>query len=311
MEARRSLIAWLCRSMRWAALMVAVWVAASSLALQPTGSTFAAGTLDQEQATGGYPSGFGDRKRIAQTFTAGRTGHLDHVEVSLQGLGFSGPVTVEIRNTVSHLPGSTVLATTTVPEASLPTGRLRFMSFYFAPAAPVIAGTEYAFVIQAPGGNSMGVDGSQAEAYASGAALVSTNSGTSFSAAPVADYKFQTFVETATFTPTPTPGPCAASIRISVSQVRTAANLFTTTVRTNHAGNVVRELRFGAATNASITAGTSTGAGPFTVELPENTVMTTFTVSAVAVGQPIHVPLIVLDNCGTWSTFVGAGPSAQ
>jgi hypothetical protein len=291
--------------------MIAAWLVVTALALQPTGQTFAAGTLDQEQATvdRAYPAG--GPKRLAQTFIAGRTGYLDRVEVSIQELGFSGPVTAEIRNTVSHLPGSTLMATSTVPEASLPTGRLAFMSFSFAPAASVIEGIEYALTIHSSAGNSLGVGGSLAEAYANGAAFASNDSGSSYTAALIADFAFRTYVENATFTPTPTPGPCFASPRVSVTQTRSSGSLFTTTVKANGSGNFIRELRFGAAQNASITASTFTGPGPFTVALPANSVTTSFTVRAVTVGQPIHVPLVVFDACGLWSTFVGAGPGAQ
>lgn len=36
----------------------------------------------------------------------------------------------------------------------------------------------------------------------------------------------------------------------------------------------------------------------------------TFTIGPVVPGQPVTVPLIVVDGCGPWETFVGGGPAA-
>jgi hypothetical protein len=78
--------------------------------------------------------------------------------------------------------------------------------------------------------------------------------------------------------------------------------------------NQLRQLRFGAATNALIDAGSQTGrTGNFTVSLPANTTQTTFSVRRSTTAVPplsTTVPLIVADDCGDWTTFVGGGPTA-
>lgn len=90
------------------------------------------------------------------------------------------------------------------------------------------------------------------------------------------------------------------SLRVTVSAGTSA------TTRTN----TLHELRFGAATNARIDAGTLSGApGNVSLALPDDTRETTFTVRRAVAGQAVTVPLTVLDDCGEWPTFVGRGPS--
>lgn len=95
---------------------VCVAVAVLSLLLVAS-STFAAPTLDQYQeqeamAGGAWTTGV---QKLAQTFTAGLSGLLDHIEV---GTGFtvspSSPPIVEITNTVAGQPGDTVLGSVAV-----------------------------------------------------------------------------------------------------------------------------------------------------------------------------------------------------
>src|SRR5262249_12701927 len=61
-------------------------------------------------------------------------------------------ITVEIRNTsgVPGLPGTTVLASGTVPGSAVP-GTQGFVPFTLNPPAPVTAGTEYAIVAYTSG----------------------------------------------------------------------------------------------------------------------------------------------------------------
>src|SRR5438045_3847926 len=89
-------------------------------ALAPAGA--AAGTLDQYQADTsgdaffvGSPS-FG--VVLGQTFRAGFTGGLDQADLYLNKLGPPDqPITVQIRNVASGVPGSTVLASTSLPQS--------------------------------------------------------------------------------------------------------------------------------------------------------------------------------------------------
>jgi hypothetical protein len=71
--------------------------------------------------------------------------------------------------------------------------------------------------------------------------------------------------------------------------------------------NQLGSLAFGTATNAFIDVpGGQTGSrGNFTVTLAPGTQQTSFWVRTATSGQAATVPLVVVDNCGSWSTLVG------
>src|SRR5262249_3454150 len=104
-----------------------------------------AGTLDQQQTivSNAPPLNFG--ASLAQTFTPGVSGALDEVDLFTQVFG---PPTiylsVEIRDVNGGFPGSTVLATRNIPPSSV--ADFDFFPITFAPAVPVVAGTQYAIV---------------------------------------------------------------------------------------------------------------------------------------------------------------------
>jgi hypothetical protein len=110
----------------------------------------AAGTLDQQQPTiTGSANQIQAAQSVAQTFTAGRTGGLDRVDL---GLGkncvpgdLTAPLVVEIRNVSGGVPGITVLATGSVPPTGVTTTSA-FIPISFGKPAPVAAGTQYAIV---------------------------------------------------------------------------------------------------------------------------------------------------------------------
>ena len=126
------------------------------------------GTLDQSQtaANDAYWSFFGGEVE-AQTFTAGITGDLDHVDLLLfapcEQLGDQciprsddcdpGPLTVEIRTTSGGTPTSTVLATATVPSSRVSTSP-SYVTVPFTERPPSVAGTQYAIVLSAPDASS-------------------------------------------------------------------------------------------------------------------------------------------------------------
>jgi hypothetical protein len=119
--------------------------------------TALADTLDQQQPNGGSDTKVGSVESLAQTFTAGLTGGLDRVELLL---GYpesdSAPdaaLTVEIRNASGGSPGSTVLATGSVP-ASAVSSTDAWIPVTFATAPPVTAGTQYAIVAYSPVDNT-------------------------------------------------------------------------------------------------------------------------------------------------------------
>jgi hypothetical protein len=108
--------------------------------------TAVAGTLDQQQPNGGGVSlQIQNAQSLAQTFTAGLSGGLDQVDLKLSGASPTQPLFVEIRNTAGSAPGTTVLATGSVPASAAPASAT-FVSLGFATPPPVTAGTQYAIV---------------------------------------------------------------------------------------------------------------------------------------------------------------------
>jgi hypothetical protein len=71
--------------------------------------------------------------------------------------------------------------------------------------------------------------------------------------------------------------------------------------------NAVSELQFGTFANARVTLNSQPVASGQTVTLPPNTSQTDFTVERATPGLAVTVPLTVVDGCGAWRTFVGAG----
>jgi hypothetical protein len=137
--------------------------AAAGACLAAAGPAQAAGTLDQQQTSA--PSHVGVQGpgftwesgsiaypglAEAQTFTAGVTGGLDRVELSLRQDDHSdgSPLTVEIRNVAAGAPGTGVLATAELAASEIPPdgSPLAFVPANFSPAVPVTAGTQYAIV---------------------------------------------------------------------------------------------------------------------------------------------------------------------
>ena len=86
----------------------------------------------------------------AQTFTAGLSGGIDQVDLHLESHGApTAPVTIEIRNTSGGDPGTTVLATQSVPASSIPTIP-SWVTVNFATPATVTAGSQYAVLAYSP-----------------------------------------------------------------------------------------------------------------------------------------------------------------
>ena len=132
--------------------LVAAVLATSFAAAAPA----SAGTLDQSQtgAAEGFGS-FGNGRGAAQTFAPGFSGPVDQVDVAVKRAASStcspGPgITVQIRTTTGGLPAATVLATTTIPHASVGTATALTSATFSSPAT-VVAGTQYAIVLIAEG----------------------------------------------------------------------------------------------------------------------------------------------------------------
>ncbi len=95
-----------------------IHVISLSVVLLFCSSVFAAPTLDQYQNDSDTWLKMSSPGKLAQTFTAGLTGLLDHIEM---GGSSSAPTTWEIRTTTAGVPSETVLGSVLV-SSSLPLG---------------------------------------------------------------------------------------------------------------------------------------------------------------------------------------------
>jgi hypothetical protein len=196
-------------------------LAAAALALLAApAAASAAGTLDQSQTQVDSAYSVSGSHWIAQTFTAGIGGGLDQVDLDLSVIDFcppDGSLTVAIESVAAGVPSGVVLASATVAEASVPT-TLSFVSVSFAAPAAVSAGTQYAIVASAPSAGATCPPPnpshpqeyqwaiSKQNPYAGGAALVSIDSGASWTAetSGSVDAAFKTYVTPPADTTAPT-----------------------------------------------------------------------------------------------------------
>ncbi|MGA7670392.1 MAG: DUF11 domain-containing protein [Nitrolancea sp.] len=163
-------------------------------------TAFATGTLDQSQPETSTtyrvvsgPTSFDGGNSEAQTFTAGRSGVLDQVDLNLVGFIPSGPLTVEIRDVGPNgEPGLTVLASSELTGVTEPS----WYSVPFASGASVVAGTKYAIVIYTSADGDYGWSLSQStDPYAAGAAFGGDGSPPStWAIVSYSDLAFKTYV---------------------------------------------------------------------------------------------------------------------
>jgi HYR domain len=144
----------------------------------------AAGTLDQSQSSdsAGTECLCEPFTRLAQTFTAGRTGDLDRIDLLLYRVGSPGDLTVQVRTASGGVPSEVVLATASVAAASVPDAG--WVSVPLSSPISSTAGRQYAIVLSAPGASSAspfyGWGSALGDPYAGGDALTSVDSGGSW-----------------------------------------------------------------------------------------------------------------------------------
>jgi hypothetical protein len=112
-------------------------------------------------------------------------------------------------------------------------------------------------------------------------------------------------------------GPnCATRPRVSMQATRTGTGTYDVTLTASNSAavtsNVLTSVAFTRIVNGSVAIGSQTNQqAPFTATLPGTSATTHFTVQRVQAGQAMHVDLGVVDRCGTWKTFFGAGTGAN
>jgi hypothetical protein len=113
----------------------------------------AQGTLDQSFTNASSGIAVHGAIQLAQTFTAGRTGILPEVDLTLETEreGDPLPLTVDIEIAdANHRPSGTVLASTTIPESAVLPGVFRWAPAVFSAPPFVVAGRQYAIVLAGP-----------------------------------------------------------------------------------------------------------------------------------------------------------------
>lgn len=206
-------------------------VTALSVPLLLNSSAAHAGVLDQEQDQHDDISyNIFEGRSTAQTFTAGRSGPLDQVELVLARQGSPAvDLTVEIRTVLpSGAPSAEVLAEATVPTATPPAFPSRdWIRITFTDPATVEAGSKYAIVAHAPAAplDDYGWFGVGVNVYSGGSGWISSDSPsgeTWLDPGDVPDFAFRTYVAApadVSVTLTDTPDPIGVLNLIGPSQL--------------------------------------------------------------------------------------------
>lgn len=191
------------------ALLVVAFTAAFVLVAAASAS---AGTLDQSQTnTLNGSLAFGGQRIAAQTFTDGLSGVLDQVDLELRRdvnvpmatCNSGSGVTVQIRTLSGSAPGSSVLASVTVPPASVTADAFGFVSFALPSPPAVSPGTQQAIVVLAPDASCTGggsppfpydLAGASGNPYSGGAEFLQIDSNSSWLQQGTFDADFRTYV---------------------------------------------------------------------------------------------------------------------
>ena len=196
----------------------------------------ASGILDQTSLPYDMVSGFAVNSDfdVAQTFTAGRTGFLDTIELALRDEGTldGGRFTIAVVPTdASGLPAGAPLASRTIDACRTGIGASPF-EIHFGPAAAIAAGTRYAIVASlapnSPRGPAMAwLKGS---AYANGDAFTRERSAPNPTWTPDEDAGFSTYVS-ATAPPTLARDGTQTSVTSATNPAPPGSVTFTASVR--------------------------------------------------------------------------------
>jgi PKD repeat protein len=171
---------------RWSLAFALVAGLTLSLALPVQAVT---GTLDQSQT---LTLGGEQAQWMAQTFTAGMTGQLDHVSLATY-MPYGGG-TVTIQSVTGTFPSGLPLGTMSFINPL--TGYRQFHDFAFTPAISVKAGSHYAIVVKVPArAKSIWYDSGGYPAYAGGQLYIGSPS-FPWATDPVvgAEFAFMTYV---------------------------------------------------------------------------------------------------------------------
>jgi LPXTG-motif cell wall-anchored protein len=236
-------------------LVLALCTGSLLLGLAPAWALASTFTVDQSNPTADV--NVMDSAIDAQTFTAGKYGPLDSVDLYLDSS--VATVTVSLEGTAGNppVPNDLVLATTHHP-VSTPSGAA-WVRFDFSTGPIVIPGHVYAIIIYAT--DNAQVWGSTANVYPRGRALTLYNLAwapeqSRYSWGP-ADWAFKTNVGLAAPTPTPTHAPTRAPISTATPTHAPTATLTATQTPTETPTAAPVATESSAATEAAMAAATT------------------------------------------------------
>ncbi len=176
--------------------LTAALAVAASVGMVAT-PVLAADTLDQSQAAASTTDFIHDRIVAAQTFTPGRTGSLNRIDLSVGWVPEAGNATVSIETAPGGIPSGTVLATRTLDASVVtPDGSIHSVSITLPPSLST-AGDQYAIVLAAPDAQPdtawlWKMDGS--DVYGGGTALQGDTVAVTWTPSS-RDYTFATYVD--------------------------------------------------------------------------------------------------------------------
>jgi Ca2+-binding RTX toxin-like protein len=235
-------------------------------------------TVDQSNTTLGS-SGFGFNATTwdGQTFTAGVTGSLVRAEINLfcsSCTGTTPNLTLSVRATSGGLPTGGDLASLTIGGFS--SGASAYYGGTFSSPPTLTAGTVYALVVRAvsnPSAGTYAMTVSSSNVYAGGARVLSSNSGSTWSAGnPSRDGGFHTYMMSGFATS----GDFTSGLKDANPATGSTPTWTTLSwTATTPAGTAVK---FQA-------AGSSSPGGPFSFVGPNGTASTFFTTSGASLAQ--------------------------
>jgi hypothetical protein len=161
-------------------------------------SVAAADAVDQANSANGSVDVIHDVIIAAQTYTAGRTGSLNRVDLSIGRIDDPGTLTIAIEGVSGALPDGTLLAVTTLAAATVPDdGELHDVSVSL-PASLSTAGGSYAIVLAAPAApmdTAWFWATDSTDGYAGGSAFQGDTKAATWTIHPTDDRTFATWVD--------------------------------------------------------------------------------------------------------------------
>ena len=225
-------------------------------------------TLDQQNTAGTTTgTGFGTPNWTGQTFIPAVTATLVKVEVQLFCSGCTGTtpnLTLSVRATSSGLPTGADLATASIPGFSSATG-VHYTATFGSPAT-LTSGTQYALILRpdaAPSAGGYFWIRSSPSTYANGQRVLSSNSGTTWSADSTRDFNFRAFMQTG-FAAS---GNLVSSLKDANPASNATSNWGTLSWTADTPANTSIQFQIAASNNAS---------GPFSFVGPDGTPSTFF-----------------------------------